>query len=230
MSYSIYIYANAVLVLSKALSPACTKDVLDTIAFASLAADEDVPGRVPDSKWFECYSDILSACGWTVLAQQERDEFPRLELGMVSGQKALVALVESAMPDREARPILAALDHVATSSAWERQLLYPSPQNGAEPTRVRAAAGIVEEGGFLSMVSVSFQVHHAVEQAGLDSVAAAQKLDGGMVSRVYSARFNQQNYDEFRDETVEWLAAELHTPYTETGVLPMDWNSSEPGV
>jgi len=223
MNYSVYVNAGVVLLLSQTLSPARKKDVLDTIAFATLAADEETCEESHHSQWFAIQSEVLSACGWSLYAHQETEEPPGPTEVSVSGREALVALANSSLVEGQAQLISQALDKVAQASLkgeLTHRLRHYCLAGKAGNGWLRAMAGIVEEGGFLSMVCVSFRLHGVVNQCYFERDVAWVKPDGGISRRVYSARFNHGQYDEFRTDTVEWLAAEPLRPCVEIGVLP----------
>lgn len=222
MNYSVYVHAGVLLVLSSALSSTIKQDVLDTLAFARLAADEDVPQGLQDSQWFDIYSGILSACGWHFFAEQHTDLPLRGPQSTVSGEEEVVALAETNLSSGQGLLISAALRKLESASrdaALLQKLKRHCLSGDAGSTRFRAMAGVVEEGGFLGMVSVSFDTHGTIDQCYFESGAARHKPVGNVIRRGYSARFNQARYDEFRADTREWLATELHAPSIEIGSL-----------
>jgi hypothetical protein len=222
MNYSVYVNAGVPLVVSSALPSTIKQDVLDTLAFARLAADEDVPQGVQDSRWFDIYSGILSACGWSFFAEQQTDLALLGPESTISGQEEMLELAETHLPSGQGLLISAALRRLASASsdaALMQSLKRHCLSAEAGSVRFRAMAGVVEAGGFLGMVSVSFDTQGKIDPCYWESGAARHTPVGNVIRRGYSARFNQALYDEFRADTREWLAAELHPPSVEIGPL-----------
>lgn len=223
MNYSVCVCAGAVLVLSPALSHSCRKDVLDTIAFARLAADEDIREGRHDSQWFDVYSEVLSACGWSAFVQQHMYEPPQISGGTLSSKEILLELARKFFSASQATLISKALDSLAdihVDDPLNEQIRPVCLTGGIEKKRLTAMVGVVEEGGFLSMVSAAFNIQETLSVCSFESEVGEPVPVGNITRRTYSARFDQGRYDAFRQDTVEWLAAELHAPYVEIGVLP----------
>ncbi|WPN57386.1 hypothetical protein [Pseudomonas sp. P9_31] len=72
--YSFYLNACSLLAVPQALFPARKQGVLDIFLFSQLATDEDFPGGLNDSQWFEVFTNTLSGCGWTFYAKEDTDE------------------------------------------------------------------------------------------------------------------------------------------------------------
>ncbi|WP_438300577.1 hypothetical protein [Pseudomonas sp. NMS19W] len=216
MTYSLYVNAGVVLAVSQALSPAIKKDVLDTVAFATLAADEDFPGELNDEQWFDTHSDMLTACGWSLFAQ-EMDQVPTVEGQSLSARAAIGQVAELRLPGHQTAVISAALEALASVSRrgeLPERLGQHSLVSDAQTSWLRAMVGIVEDNGILSIVSVSFNTR---EQAGKGRVLPVSGRHA--TRRAYAARFNQDQFEAFRQDTIEWLAQEPQPACIEIGVF-----------
>lgn len=222
MNYSVYVCAGAVLVLSPALSPSCKKDVLDTIALARLAADEDVREGLHVSRWFDAYSEVLSACGWSAFVQQMYDT-PPIGGATLSSNEILLELARQYLSDGQATLVSKALDRLAQMPVDDPLIEQIRPiclTSANEQKRLTAMIGVVEEGGFLSMVSAGFNLQETISLCSFERGSGKPGPVGNITRRTYSARFDQGRYAAFRQDTVEWLAAEPYVPHVEIGVLP----------
>lgn len=227
MKYSVYISACSVLAVSQALSPARQQDALDTVLFAQLAADEDFPGGLNDTQWFDVFTNTLSACGWAFYSQKETDElFSRSDDATFSVRDALAASANRNWSDDRVAVLSAALDKVVALSSdsdvaqvfREHSLLG----GGAERTRIRVMGGIVEASGFLSMSSVSFDTRVIVGKHFFENEVALNQVDGAVSSRFFLARFNHDEFNDYREDTVQWLGGQRGTQSVEIGVLSIE--------
>ncbi|UVM49834.1 hypothetical protein LOY38_26425 [Pseudomonas sp. B21-015] len=210
MRYSFYLNACSLLVVPQALLPARKQDVLDTVLFSQLAADEDFPGGLNDSQWFEVFTNTLSACGWTFYAKEDTDEvFSRSFDATFSVRRVLAESVNRNFPEHQVAAVSAVMNKVATlspdSDAAQVFREHCLLGGGAETTRVRVMTGIVEEDGFLNMTSVSFATRGAIGEHVFEKEVGLNKVDGAVRRRFYRARFNQDHFNEYREDTVQWL-------------------------
>lgn len=216
MTYSLYVNAGVVLAVSKALSPAIKKDVLDTVAFATLAADEDFPGELNDEQWFGTHSEMLTSCGWSLFAH-EMDQVPLIKGQFLSARAAIGHVAELRLPGHQAAVISAALEALASvtrSGELPERFSQHCLVSDAQTSWLRAMVGIVEDDGILSIVSVSFNTS---EQSGKGKVSPDS---GRRATRLtYAARFNQDQFEAFRQDMIEWLAQEPQPAYIEIGVF-----------
>ncbi len=227
MGYSVYICAGSVLVVSQDLLPARQQDVLDTVLFAQLAADEDFPGGCNDSQWFDVFTSTLSACGWAFYAQKETDEhFLTSDDATFSVRDALAVSANRNCSDDQVAVLSAALDKAVAlppdSDVAQVFREHSLLGDGAEMTRIRVMGGIVEANGFLSMTSVSFDTHVMLGKHFVENEITLNQVDGALSSRFFLARFNHDEFNDYREDTVEWLGAQRGTQCVEIGVLSIE--------
>lgn len=210
MEYSFYLNACSILVVPRALLSAWKQDALDTVLLSKLSADDDFPDGMNDSQWFEVFTSTLSACGWTFYEQEETDELFPLSLDSAfSVKRALAASVNRNFPESQIAAVSAAMNKLARMSPDSdvAQVFREHCLSGgsAEMTRVRVMTGIVEADGFLNMTSVSFATRGAVDEHIFEKEIGLNEVDGAVSRRFYRARFNQDRFNRYREDTVQWL-------------------------
>ncbi|MGE8152399.1 hypothetical protein ACQKP5_14250 [Pseudomonas vancouverensis] len=221
MDYSLYINSGIVLAVSQALSPAVRTDVLNSVAFATLAADEDFPGFGQSEQWFETYTDILTACGWSLIGH-EMDLSPISKVQPHSAIAVIKKLADLHLRSGQTKVISSAMDKLAMvlrEGKLPEYLRHHCLASDSERPWSRAMAGMVEENGYLTIVSVAFNDSVTTEQENLGAGRLTASPDRYLLRRSYAARFNQSQFEAYRQQTIEWLAQEQQPHYTEIGVI-----------
>lgn len=227
MEHSVYINACSALAVSQALSPARQQDALDTILFAQLAAGEDFPGGFNDAQWFDVFTSTLSACGWVFYTQTETDElFSTSDNATFSARDTLVASANRNCSGGQVAVLSAALDKaVALSPDSDAAQVFRQHSllgGGTGMTRIRVMGGIVEANGFLSMTTVSFDTRVMAGKHFVENEVALNQVDGAVSSRFFLARFNYDEFNDYREDTVQWLGGQRGTQSVEIGVLSIE--------
>ena len=220
MAYSVVINSGSILLLSTALPPAVRQDILDTMLFAQLAAEEDFPGGKDHAQWSDVFVDTLAACGWKFHDQGATSGmFPSTGVTAFSIHDAVHAAFQSRLSAQQVILLVTALRRVAQLPVQslgarvfrERSIMGRGNQsvsmegNFNRIHRVRVLTGIIEADGFLTLATVFFETDQPIEGQFIGQDFALSSVVGGVKTSFLHARFFVDEYKAFRDDTVLWL-------------------------
>lgn len=209
MEYLVCISGCCVLALSETLLPAAQQDVIDTLLFAQLAADEDFPEDPDGQGWIDVYKNTFSECGWTFdLQKTTAGEFSSTRQKAFSLRDVFAAVSENNVSADQAAISSAALDTVAElpdESEVKQAFRKHAVLSVEGQKRIRVRVAVVDGSGSLSMASVFFDTRGSVGRLFSEREFAFDEVSGAMNANFYTARFSLRAYNEYRTDTVQWL-------------------------